>query len=110
MNKILTSIEQSKKLLELGFDISTADMYWWYSGKRYYIDSMFDDDFNKKSDIPAWSLTALLAILPSGKVLLHDKGNFGYKCICDNVDTRFHDNPIDAAFEMVCLLKENGRI
>lgn len=26
--KICTSIEQSKKLVELGIDINTADMYW----------------------------------------------------------------------------------
>jgi len=28
MNKICTSIEQSKKLIELGIDINTADMCW----------------------------------------------------------------------------------
>lgn len=28
MNKICTSIEQSKKLIELGIDINTADMFW----------------------------------------------------------------------------------
>ena len=28
MNKICTSIEQSKKLIELGIDIDTADMFW----------------------------------------------------------------------------------
>jgi hypothetical protein len=28
MNKICTSIEQSKKLLELGIDVNTADMYY----------------------------------------------------------------------------------
>ena len=28
MSKICTSIEQSKKLIELGIDVNTADMYW----------------------------------------------------------------------------------
>jgi hypothetical protein len=28
MNKICTSIEQSKKLIELGLDVNTADMFW----------------------------------------------------------------------------------
>ena len=28
MNKICTSIEQSKKLIELGIDVNTADMYY----------------------------------------------------------------------------------
>jgi len=31
-SKICTSIEQSKKLIELGIDVNTADMYYqWYS-------------------------------------------------------------------------------
>lgn len=28
MNKICTNIEQSKKLIELGIDVNTADMFW----------------------------------------------------------------------------------
>ena len=28
MNKICTTIKQSKKLIELGIDINTADMFW----------------------------------------------------------------------------------
>lgn len=31
MNKICTSIEQSKKLIELGIDINTADFMWEYN-------------------------------------------------------------------------------
>ena len=54
MNKICTSLEQSQKLKELWIDINTADMYWWYlgksSGKRYYVGTMDDDDFNEKID------------------------------------------------------------
>ena len=65
MNKICTSIEQSKKLIELGINIKTADMYWWYSGNRYCVESMDDDDFNENSDIPAWSLSALIKVLPA---------------------------------------------
>ena len=60
MNKICTSLEQSKKLIELGVEASTADMcyndgelrigYAQLAGER-------DDYF------PAWSLTALLNYL-----------------------------------------------
>lgn len=109
MNKICTSIEQSQKLLELGIDVNTADMYWWYSGKRYYVESMDDDDFNKKSDIPAWSLSALLELMPAGNILLCDALSKNYKCI-NTVDSNYYDNPLDAAFEMVCWLKENEEI
>ena len=40
MNKICTSVEQSKKLIELGIDIKTADMYYSYD---YNIEE-YDDD------------------------------------------------------------------
>ena len=30
MKKICTTIEQSKKLIELGIDVRTADMHWQY--------------------------------------------------------------------------------
>ena len=56
--------------------------------------------------VPCWSLTALLDVLPPGKALIHDKGNLGYKCICKNVDTNFHNNSIDACYEMVIKLHE----
>lgn len=109
MNKICTSQEQSQKLIELGIDIDTADMYWWYSGKRYYVESMDDNDFNKGSDIPTWSLSALLKLIPPGNILLRDALSGKYKCI-NTVDSNLYDNPVDAAFEMVCWLKENEKI
>lgn len=110
MNKICTSIEQSKKLTELGIDVNTADMYWWYSGKRYYIEAMDDGDFNEKEGhIRAWSLSALLELIPPGNILLRDALSGKYKCI-NTADSNLYDNPIDAAFEMVCWLKENNEI
>lgn len=66
MNKICTSLEQSRKLIELGVDVNTADMYWWSSGKRYYIEAMDDGDFNEEEGhIPAWSLSVLLKLIKS---------------------------------------------
>ena len=109
-NKICTSIEQSKKLIELGIDVNTADMYWWSSGKRYYIEAMDDGDFNEEEGhIRAWSLSVLLKLIPPGNVLLRDALSRKYKCI-NTVDSDYYDNPLDAAFEMVCWLKENEKI
>ena len=66
MTKICTDIEQSKKLIELGVDVNTADMYWWYSGKRFYVEAMDDDDFNEEEGhIRAWSLNSLLGLIKS---------------------------------------------
>lgn len=79
---------------------------------------MDDDDFNKKSDIPAWSLSALIGLIPNSI-------NFGYEndsifilkkiengnYIADYYEVSFvKDNPLDAAFEMVMWLKENKKI
>ena len=62
--KSYTDISQSKKLAEI-LPIESADMYWWSSGKRYYIEAMDDGDFNEEEGhIRAWSLTSLLDILP----------------------------------------------
>ena len=125
-SKICISIEQSQKLIELGVDVNTADMYWWYSGKRYYVESMDDDDFNKESDIPAWSLTALIKLMPFHIIennrfgFYQVKGfnkqgetyRFGYKTNNDSFlfETSWHNDIVDAAFEMICWLKENGKL
>lgn len=104
MNKICTSIEQSKKLIELGIDVNTADMY--YPNRvgidNYALPIEYKNGLPLLSqEIPAWSLVALLGVIPSGKALIHDKGNLGYKCICNNMDTYFHDNPVDVCVAMI---------
>ena len=111
MNKICTSLEQSKKLLELGIDVNTADMYWWSTSKRSYIEAMDDGDFNEaEGHIPAWSLSALMNLLDDKAGLAKDYGLwFCYdngKSHC----TKHYNEMIDAAFEMVCWLKENRKI
>lgn len=126
MNKICTTIEQSKKLIELGISTDTADMYWWTHSKRYYREAMDDGDFNKESDIPAWSLTALFEILPNDEVTSTTVTRGGWNIEppkyldiwfaeyeTENHDNDFSlsaNNPIDAAFEMVVWLKENNKI
>ena len=86
-----TSIEQSKKLLELGLNLETADLVWssvFYEGPPgngdenlrncyldpitnhfYYLDLVEDfsyDDNEKKEypSIPCWSLEALIEVMP----------------------------------------------
>lgn len=108
--KIATNENQSKKLIELGLSADTADMHYWEAeGKEYlYV--------GKCSDIrstPAWSLSALLDVLPFPQ-LSKDKlgsGKVGWMVSVypDNCryDSRWHDNPIDAAFEMMKYVLEN---
>lgn len=153
MNKICTNIQQSKKLLKLGIDINTADMYYMY---RYWeidedtVGSQSDTSVGFNSDIyygedngktyhyiPAWSLSALLDLLPSslplypeateegvkeGKYRSSDliaskegylrkkyDGDYQYRYDGIKVVGDFQ-SPLDAAFEMVCWLLENKKI
>lgn len=113
--KAYTDLEQSKKLAELMSIETYADMrYHTISNCNPYPcdEIVYTVDFGKASynDIPCWSLSALLGILPSGKALIHDKGNFGYKCICNNMDTYFHNNPVDACVELIVKLKEQNQL
>ena len=115
MNKICTDLEQSKKLLELGIDIYTADMYWKNGVSDKYIQCFtpfvscgtnIDYDY----DVPAWSLSALLGLMPT--FTLNGFGNGQFNCRDKRVNNYalVDTCPLDAAFEMVCWLKENGKI
>jgi len=128
MNKICTDIKQSKKLIELGIDISTADMHystWTILNEGEYILSpnqgetieKLQEDYGNQI-IPAWSLTALLEILPKfigdyGKCLYFDVGGYYCAYMVDGdfmitINETNADNPIDACYEMIIELKENN--
>lgn len=147
MNKICTDVKQSKKLIELGIDVNTADMRYGYIAPYDFSDRMYDGgydevpypkDFLKKNpnfsaneyeeELPAWTLTALLELIPPYLGEFKDGIDFGfskalngkwysayYIKLNDNGLASFNktvtgDTAIDAAFEMVCWLKENGKI
>ena len=144
MNKICTTIEQSKKLIKLGIDRNTADMRYGYIAPYDYSDRMFDGgydevpypkDFLKRNpnfseneydgELPAWSLAALLELMPKLYEFENDPEDGGCQPnLCKGWDnnqwhivyrssiyiTEWYDDPIDAAFEMVCWLKENNKI
>lgn len=132
MNKICTSIEQSQKLIELGVDINTADMYYpnrigidnyplpieWKNGLRLL-----------SQEIPAWSLSALLELIPLhlkefkngidfefSKAMNNKKWysahytKFSDKGLANFDKTITGDTAVDAVFEMICWLKENKKI
>ena len=64
--KHYTTIEQSKKLVELGLNPDTADMHYSKIIKDTnvtYIPELLLDD--NDCDIPCWSLGALINIMPS---------------------------------------------
>ena len=119
MNKICTSIEQSQKLIELGIDRNTADMLWTYDFTVNDINGLNVISENLKpeeKDIPAWSLSALLGLMPKLYEFEDDPDDGGCQPnLCKGWDnnlwhvvyrfsiynTEWYDDPIDAAFEMV---------
>lgn len=134
-----TSVEQSKKFIELGLSPKSADMLytWDTDNKTYYPLPIVDDkkhDF--PSGLPCWSVGALMNLLPSkftekGKyyettynidirkyALTEDVdlyqiayGNYTlYDSWKDMINTGEKENLIDAAFKMVCWLLENNKL
>lgn len=136
MKKICTDIRQSKKLIELGIDINTADMHYMYRHWETDYDTIgsqsdasigFDLDFYNGADngkyyhyIPCWSLTALLDVLPVScddgshcLALINPNPNDKTEWLCAYEGCKgylilecYDDNPIDACYEMILKLHE----
>ena len=130
-----TTIEQSNKLLELGLNPETADMIHWKMPKdEYYeheniiwLDSvntlrrkgLVNFDETEMEIIPAWSLSALLAIMPK-----LDEQNSTLECCSDKTgrivsytieywnikNIGYYNTALEAAYKMVVWLLENGYI
>lgn len=113
MNKICTTIEQSKKLIELGIDkYITWDMCYLLDRKDEQ-PTVVSELFTRLGAsmpqvqiqvIPAWSLSALLELLPSAT--LDISNNHGYRIHCCGKFTEWHDTAVDAAVAMIKRLKE----
>ena len=139
MSNICTSIAQSKKLIELGLNINTADMYYfqqidsdyfppdkeWYCGP-FVKGIKENNDFNPKYDVASWSLSTLLELIPIAiicedkryslqisKFLDFNKNKVIYELGYNGYGWlifKQSDNPIDTTFKIVCWLLENNHI
>ena len=117
--KSYTNIEQSRKLTEI-LPLESADMYYSYgmdiNTKEWSYDStptIIDADNQiDVGDIPCWSLTAFLDVLDYPQ-LSKDKLGSGregwmvsiYPNNC-RYDSCWHDNPVDACYEMIIKLSK----
>ena len=130
MNKICTDLSQSRKLIELGIDVKTADMIWVLANPDLpMIKAIAYEDSDKNNKyyeiLPAWSLTALLGLMPKLYEFENDPNDGGCQPnLCKGWDnnqwhivyrssiyiTEWYDDPIDAAFEMIVWLKKNNKI
>ena len=103
--KSYTDLEQSKKLAKI-LPLESADMVYVHTvdleGDEHY-----DIDFRNnqplfEDDISAWSLAALLSVLPKGTNISTPKpiNALGY-CCWNQYDEIYADNPVDACYEMI---------
>jgi len=131
--KSYTDINQSKKLAEI-LPLESADMHYatWTILDGDFIVSPnqgstiedLQEDYGNQI-IPCWSLAALLSLLPKLYEFENDPDDGGCQPnLCKGWDnnqwhivyrpsiyiTEWYNDPIDAAFEMVVWLKENGKI
>ena len=118
--KICTSLEQSKKLLSLGLDPSTADMCYphfiRHGADTYNEIPEIAEDIDYPYEMPCWSLVALLELMPDG-VQTYKTYNYvriditfvhnGIVTGSNRVEDKTY---IDAVFEMVCWLIEQKHI
>lgn len=123
MNKICTSLKQSQKLIELGIDVKTADMYYSfdYNVEEYDEDaqiipkSELGQHFSLfPEDVAAWSLTALMELMNRNCY------NVSLNCHGAEWNVKFDDSEeykdftkdyaVDAVFEMIVWLLENKKL
>ena len=109
-----TTVNQSKKLLELGLDPESADMYYpnridiKYQG-ALPIEYKHGNPLLSQ-EIPCWSLAALLSVLPMVDFTtpqLIGTPKTLYRCMYnDNLKSPACDNAVDACVEMILKLHE----
>jgi len=119
MSNIATTISQSRKLIELGLDPKTADMVWVrYAAGGYRLEVLHRELFERimETDIAAWSLTALLEVMRQiNAVTTLQVTSLSTFMRCKDMgfiwqkDLHIND-PVTAAYEMVCYLLEQGLI
>ena len=121
--KIATDILQSK-LAEI-LPIESADMFWLVTSKPklHVRDDEPLSNYDRWEHYPAWSLSALIAIMPEK---ITDKEDIEYHLNVSNGLVEYYNSfigglseplhsiktgdTIDSAFEMVCWLHENDLI
>lgn len=131
-----TTIDQSKKLLDLGLNKKTADMFYCYGYNTYSKVWDYDDEPTvigettfDVGDVPCWSLGALVKAMPSYIVIneseYNNSGIFHWELTrgYDNYLVRYEnqdgnwdlkitagDTLIEAVINMVIWLLENEYI
>ena len=121
--KSYTDIKQSKTLVNI-LSLESADAKYGYIAPYEYSDRMYDEGYDEipypiafikkdysnffveeyDDELPCWSLAALLNVLPSAT--LDSSDDHHYRIHCMGRYTEWHDNAIDACYEMILKLHE----
>ena len=129
MIKNCTSREESIRLLELGVIPETADKYYFLdptpAGNIYHlVDISVESGIRnlpefKEGDIPCWSLSALLNLIPKDRKIellsWEDKFStsgprFGWIAQDISFTSGFKSTPFDAVYTLVCLWLTGGKL
>ena len=119
-NKICTSIEQSRHLVDLGISTESSDMYYEYIGAEQMLSFGQPDLFDNLGEVvPAWSIVALMKLMP----VLNEGSSEEYRpfisktlrgqAFCTYMKGEIKTSgptELDAAYNMVCKLIEKGDI
>ena len=109
--KAFSDLDQSKKLAEI-LPLESADMYWDYDVQKHEHYPMVMDDQFDDTCIRAWSLAALLGVLPNCTDIVKEEAdteNEKYMCtvgVKDDIISTFGNTPIDACYEIIIKLHE----
>ena len=131
----MTTLEQSKRLLECGLDPNTANLvYFIHHNNEYDPDNCFDTierDFRDNWDpiwdtwdddnIPCWSMSALMDMLPQhvqnkyNIMFVHNVyftifNDDGTVIFGDNIHTESGETTMDAVVKFFCWLLDNGHL
>lgn len=93
-----TTRQQSKELLALGLAAESADNF--HNGRWF-----------RELSVPAWSLAALLNLIPNYQLQTQDDNKFGILYGCkEEIKIIEGDSPFEVVYKMVCWLLENNYI
>ena len=112
-----TSIEQSKKLLELGLSAESADMcYLVIAEDEYSQYPVVEDKDDMLKELPCWSLGALMEMIPYYSVIAYTSESsiiditYTANPVIHMTHREIGDSPIEAAYNMGVWLLVNGYI
>lgn len=126
MAKVCSTVNQSKKLIKLGIDKDTSDMYYEpLLLEGYHPTPRIGRYRSMYNQFPAWSISALIKLVPPYLGKFSDGIDFSVEKSMNGkwytaqysqctavkpVKVVTGKTVFDAVFNMVCWLKENGKI